>query len=165
MAQKDAKVNIALAESSAAIAKASKEDSAVMRTIAIESKRDSSAMKTIAILGMFFLPGTFIAVSLSSIIPSKRSVSKDTQWLPREGNCHLFMYLQAIFAMPVFNWDGNGSPVIKTGFKYYWAVTAPLTLFVLVLWALAMLLPWKSWVAKVQEKEKADEQDVKLAGL
>jgi len=61
MAQKDAKVNKALAESSAAIAKASKEDSAVMRTIAIESKKDSSAMKTIAVLGMFFLPGTFVA--------------------------------------------------------------------------------------------------------
>ena len=59
-------MNINLAESSAAIAKASKEDSAVMRTIAIESKRDSSAMKTIAVLGMFFLPGTFIAVSLHS---------------------------------------------------------------------------------------------------
>jgi hypothetical protein len=78
MAQKDAKVNIGLAESSATIAKASledsvamrilaaasKEDSATMRTIAAESKKDSSAMKTISILGMFFLPGTFVAVSL-----------------------------------------------------------------------------------------------------
>ena len=63
MAQRDAKVNIALAENSAMISKASKEDSAVMRTIAIASKRDSSTMKTIAILGMLFLPGTFIAVS------------------------------------------------------------------------------------------------------
>ena len=63
MAAKDAKVNIALAESSAVMAKASKEDSAVMRIIAIEAKKDSSAMKTISILGMFFLPGTFIAVS------------------------------------------------------------------------------------------------------
>jgi hypothetical protein len=34
-----------------------------MRQIAIEAKRDSSAMKTIAVLGMFFLPGTFVAVS------------------------------------------------------------------------------------------------------
>ena len=67
MAQRDAKVNIALAENSAMIARASKEDSAVMRTIAIESKRDSSAMKTIAILGMLFLPGTFIAVSFQSL--------------------------------------------------------------------------------------------------
>jgi hypothetical protein len=63
MAAKDAKTNLSVAESSATIAKASKEDSAVMRTIAIESRRDSSAMKTISILGMFFLPGTFVAVS------------------------------------------------------------------------------------------------------
>jgi hypothetical protein len=65
MAQRDAKVNIEVAQSSAMLAKASKEDSAVMRTIAIETKRDSSAMKTIAILGIFFLPGTFVAVSLT----------------------------------------------------------------------------------------------------
>ena len=74
------------------------------------------------------------------------------------------MYLQAIFAMPAFNWDGNGPPLIKTGFKYYWAVTAPLTVFVLVSWALAMLLPWRSWVAKIQGKENAG-QDVELTGL
>jgi hypothetical protein len=64
MAQKDAKVNIQLAESSAYLARLSKEDSEVMRAIAVESKKDSSAMKTIAILTMLFLPGTFIAVSL-----------------------------------------------------------------------------------------------------
>jgi len=67
MAQKYAKVNIALAESSAVMAKASKEDSAVMRIIAIESKKDSSSMKTIAVLGMFFLPGTFIAVGFAAL--------------------------------------------------------------------------------------------------
>ena len=62
MAQKDAKVNIELAASSATLARASKEDSAIMKTIAIESKKHSSAMKTIAILGMGFLPGTYVAV-------------------------------------------------------------------------------------------------------
>lgn len=46
------------------IARASKDDSAVMREIAIETNRDSSAMKAIAVLGMFFLPGTFVAVSI-----------------------------------------------------------------------------------------------------
>ena len=66
MAAKDAKTNLNMAESSAIMAKASKEDSAVMRDIAIESKKDSSMMKTIAVLGMFFLPGTFVAVSLFS---------------------------------------------------------------------------------------------------
>jgi hypothetical protein len=72
MAQKDTKLNIQLAESSAAIARASKEDSAVMRTIAIESKKDSTAMKTIAVLGMLFLPGTFVAVSAFSSPREKR---------------------------------------------------------------------------------------------
>lgn len=38
-------------------------DSKVMMELAADSKRDSSAMKTISILGMFFLPGTFVAVS------------------------------------------------------------------------------------------------------
>ena len=63
MAQKDSRTNIELAKSSAAMAMASKEDSAVMRQIALETKRDSSAMKTVAMLTMFFLPGTFVAVS------------------------------------------------------------------------------------------------------
>ena len=63
MAAKNAKANLSIAETSATIAKASKEDSAAMRTIASESKRDSSTMKTISLLGMIFLPGTFIEVS------------------------------------------------------------------------------------------------------
>ena len=71
MAAKDAKTNLSLAESSAIMAKASKEDSAVMKTIAIESKKDSSAMKTIAILGMFFLPPTFVAVSFFSLLNAR----------------------------------------------------------------------------------------------
>jgi hypothetical protein len=50
--------------------------------------------------------------------------------------------------MPVFNWDGDGAPVIKSGFKYYWAVTIPLTILVLTAWALGMALPWKKWLAK-----------------
>ena len=52
MSQKDSKTNIELAASSASIAK--------------ETKRDGTAMKTIAILTMFFLPGTFLAVSVAS---------------------------------------------------------------------------------------------------
>ena len=65
MAQKDTKLSIELALSSATIAKASKDDSAIMRQIAIETKRDSSAMKTIALLGILFLPGTSVAVKIS----------------------------------------------------------------------------------------------------
>jgi Mg2+ and Co2+ transporter CorA len=71
MAAKDARTNLSLAETSTIIAEASKEDSAVMRTIALDTQRDSSAMKTISILGMVFLPGTFIAVSLPNISVNK----------------------------------------------------------------------------------------------
>jgi Mg2+ and Co2+ transporter CorA len=67
MAQKDAKINIALLEYSALIAKAGKEDSAIMKQIAIETKKDNASMKTIAILGMVFLPGTFVAVRCTSL--------------------------------------------------------------------------------------------------
>jgi hypothetical protein len=42
--------------------------------------------------------------------------------------------------MPVYNWDVNGAPMVKPGFKYYWAVTIPLTILVLMLWALAMTI-------------------------
>jgi hypothetical protein len=42
-------------------------DSKTMMELAADSKRDSYAMKTISILGMFFLPGTFVAVSLMRI--------------------------------------------------------------------------------------------------
>jgi hypothetical protein len=68
--QKDSRINIELLESSALIARANKEDSAVMRQIAIETKKDNASMKTIAILGMFFLPGTFVAVCFSTPSPS-----------------------------------------------------------------------------------------------
>jgi len=49
------------------MSKGSNEDGAVMRRIAIEAKKDSSAMKTIAILGMLFLPATFVAGNLSTL--------------------------------------------------------------------------------------------------
>lgn len=45
------------------IAQASLKDSDTMKQIAFETKKDSSAMKTIALLTMFFLLGTFVAVS------------------------------------------------------------------------------------------------------
>ncbi|KAE9375843.1 hypothetical protein N431DRAFT_207919 [Stipitochalara longipes BDJ] len=61
MAQKDTKVNIDLAKDTSFLARASKEDSAVMREIAVETKKDSSSMKTVAVLGMLFLPSTLLA--------------------------------------------------------------------------------------------------------
>ncbi|THV53732.1 hypothetical protein BGAL_0043g00180 [Botrytis galanthina] len=107
-AEASARRAIFLTEASADLAKASRKDSEVMKIIAIDTKRDSKAMKTIAILGMVFLPGTFIA---------------------------------SVFAMPVFTWTPEGSMIIQKGFGYYWAVTIPLTLIVLMAWGVSMLIP------------------------
>jgi hypothetical protein len=43
--------------------------------------------------------------------------------------------------MPTFNWDEDGVPTINSGFKYYWAITIPVTLLVLFIWILARMLP------------------------
>ena len=136
MAHKNANANIALAADTSTLARASKEDSEVMKAIAVEGKKDGDTMKTIAILGMLFLPGTFLAVRYLSVpLFSPFGILVNTS--------------QTVFAMPVFNWDGNGAPVLKPGFKYYWAVTIPVTVVVLTLWALAMALPWKRWTARI----------------
>lgn len=66
--------------------------------------------------------------------------------------------------MPVFNWDGDGAPVIKPGFRYYWAVTIPLTILVLTIWAMGMFLPWKKWFAKKagDSKTHPSDRDIEL---
>ena len=65
MAHRSMNVSIKLQEDISILARASKDDSEAMQIIALENKKDGTAMKTIAILGMFFLPGTFLAVRLS----------------------------------------------------------------------------------------------------
>jgi hypothetical protein len=67
---------------------------------------------------------------------------------------------QAIFAMPVFNWDGNGVPAVKAGFGYYWAVAVPLTILVLVSWTMGMLLPWKAWISNLQGSSNSPGQNI-----
>jgi hypothetical protein len=49
------------------------------KSIAEASKHDSSAMKTITVLTIVFLPGTFVAVHVISVIPAILSQS-DTQY-------------------------------------------------------------------------------------
>jgi hypothetical protein len=142
MAQTDARVNIEVAQG--------------MSAIAMESKRDSSAMKTISILGMFFLPGTFVAVSLTPyyslsfraerIIPLL--MLTDTMW-------------QAMFAMPVFNWDNDGTLVVNHGFKYYCAIALPLTFLVFVAW----LLPWRLWLSKARSRSSQPEIRIELTHI
>jgi hypothetical protein len=67
--------------------------------------------------------------------------------------------------MPVFNWDETGTAIVKPGFKYYWAVSVPLTALVLLSWAITILLPWQSGIAKIRErlqmtKYKKDQRSI-----
>ncbi|KAK0639499.1 hypothetical protein B0T16DRAFT_336990 [Cercophora newfieldiana] len=77
--------------------------------IAEASKRDSSVMKGIAILTMVFLPATFMA-----------SISL-THWR-----------FYTFFAMPILDFGADSRlPDVKGAFWLYWAVTLPMTFFIL----------------------------------
>jgi hypothetical protein len=51
--------------------------------------------------------------------------------------------------MPLFDWEGGDVPIIKSGFKFYWAIAIPLTLLVLLIWAAGMLVPWRRLAGRI----------------
>ncbi|KAL2130241.1 hypothetical protein VTI74DRAFT_6718 [Chaetomium olivicolor] len=80
------------------------------RSIAASSLQDSSSMKMLALVAMFFLPGSFVA---------------------------------ALFSTPLFAWDeavarGGMGVGTRPQFALFWAITAPLTVLVFLLYALWM---------------------------
>ena len=89
-------------------------DAEYTAAIAVDTKRDSIAMKTIAVLGIIFLPGTFVA-SLFSInmfdwgisVPNNTASSDD----------------------PV-----SSELTVSRSMWIYWAITVPLTLVTFVVW-------------------------------
>ena len=58
--------------------------------------------------------------------------------------------------MPFFNWDGGDVPVIKNGFRYYWAIAIPLTVLVLLVWVMGVLVPWRRLVQRSGSKRRDD---------
>ncbi len=89
------------------------------RSIAASSLQDSSSMKMLALVAMFFLPGSFIA---------------------------------ALFSTPLFVWDdppaGGGTAAMgavraRAQLGLFWAIVAPLTAFVFVLYGLWMCVQAK----------------------
>ncbi|KAK4120347.1 hypothetical protein N657DRAFT_625238 [Parathielavia appendiculata] len=82
------------------------------RSIAASSLQDSSSMKMLALVAMFFLPGSFVA---------------------------------ALFSAPLFAWDealasGEIAVATRPQFALFWAVTAPLTAVVFVLYGVWMCI-------------------------
>ncbi|RYP89166.1 hypothetical protein DL770_004538 [Monosporascus sp. CRB-9-2] len=96
--------------------KMAQEDNNLNARMAVASTRDSSSMKALAVITALFLPGDFIGT---------------------------------LFGVEMFNWQhgtagdpsvsrdappGLPKPVIMPSFWVYWAVTTPLTLFIITLW-------------------------------
>jgi len=81
-------------------------DAELTAAIAIDTKHDSIAMKTISILGIVFLPGTFMATLFSVDM---------FQWEASDG-------------------DSNPSLRVSPSMWIYWATTVPLTAVVVLIW-------------------------------
>lgn len=80
--------------------------------MAVSSSRDSSSMKALAVITAVFLPGEFMS---------------------------------SLFGMGIFNWQpddsgsdeetgGKNAAVVGVDFWWYWALTVPLTILILVSW-------------------------------
>ncbi|RMY93428.1 hypothetical protein D0861_01936 [Hortaea werneckii] len=100
-------------------------DSMVASQIAELARADSVSMKGISILGLVFLPGTFVSVG-TSLTYSIKTAYADA--------------LQALFGMNFFdlaqNHQGQYVLAVSSNFWLYWAVTVPLTLGTVLLWQL-----------------------------
>lgn len=83
-------------------------DAEYTAAIAVDGKRDSIAMRTIAILGIVFLPGTFVA-TLFSIDMFDWGDAKS---------------------------GDSSSLTVSPSMWIYWAITAPLTIVTLLVWML-----------------------------
>ena len=83
-------------------------DAEYTAAIAVDGRRDSTAMKTIAILGIVFLPGTFMATLFSSDM---------FDWGDDET-------------------DDKHSLTVSRKMWIYWVVTVPLTVMTLLMWML-----------------------------
>ena len=86
---------------------------------------DSAAMKTVSVLGLLFLPGTFISVSDGSSYG--RLCSTDV--------------FQAVFSTSFFNFSpGNSTDpqhwTVSENFWIYWAVAIPATVVTVFIWVL-----------------------------
>lgn len=90
-------------------------------------QRDSTAMKTISVLGLVFLPGTFISVRKVVLVPFDilRMRLADRNYL----------FHKSIFGMTFFAFTPKSSGwSTSSQFWIYWVVTIPVTLATWVIW-------------------------------
>jgi len=110
-------------------------DSRANIIIANATKRDGSQMRMISLLGMTFLPGTFLAVSPNHSpkhISARRAIMQGTQ-------NNFVSPKQTMFSMGFFNWEPGDDRMISPWITLYLGLTVLLT--TLTLWR------WKRWTA------------------
>ncbi|RYP72767.1 hypothetical protein DL769_004383 [Monosporascus sp. CRB-8-3] len=96
--------------------KMAQEDNNLNARMAVASTRDSSSMKALAVITAIFLPGDFIGTLFG---------------------VEMFNWQRGTAGDPAASEDAPASlpkPVIMPSFWVYWAVTTPLTLFIIMLW-------------------------------
>jgi hypothetical protein len=100
-------------------------DSLVASRIADLARTDSASVRTISILGLVFLPGTFVSVSYDVITSAATHCTDGSQ---------------GIFGMNFFDLsrgeDDQHMWTVSSKFWVYWAVTLPLTLATILVWHL-----------------------------
>ncbi|RYP75331.1 hypothetical protein DL771_002427 [Monosporascus sp. 5C6A] len=97
--------------------KMAQEDNNLNARMAVASTRDSSSMKALAVITALFLPGDFIGTLFG---------------------VEMFNWQRGTAGDPAVSGDPPAAnlpnPVIMPSFWVYWAVTIPLTLFIIALW-------------------------------
>lgn len=107
------------------------------------ARQDGNLMKSIALLGMVFLPGTFVAVSTRTIPPETRESGEIGLRSPvaiplyafpitshhLDGNSDFF---QTFFSMDFFDWPMSGNKMVSSYIWIYVVCTALLTALSLI---------------------------------
>lgn len=99
-------------------------DSRISVLIAKATQTDSAAMKTISVLGLTFLPGTFVCVRCATLLESFLAMAD---------------MFQALFSTSFFNFSPGSSTepqhwTISEKFWIYWAVAIPVTIATVAFW-------------------------------
>jgi hypothetical protein len=100
-------------------------DTFIASQIALTSQRDGQTTKGISILGMVFLPGTYISV---------RALREGPRWTCADNQ-------QALFSMSFFHFapsaDGGSEQwTVSPKFWMYWVVTIPVTALTVGIWSI-----------------------------
>ncbi|KAK4140569.1 uncharacterized protein C8A04DRAFT_14831 [Dichotomopilus funicola] len=113
-----------------------------MREIAIKTKQETLSMHVITIFTLIFLPGTFIAVSLTPLL----------SFVPKIRNLTSHPFAQTLFSSGVLRWDEDGTlgsdwVVRNDGLRLFVSICVPLTIVTISIWA-AMYSLARRWARK-----------------